>query len=134
MAKEAETLPRHRHEGKSVHFRRTRDDTQSRKAGSMRHNRADREPLQKTSPRYGTASVEISLRHRRFSYELISLATKCLSFPIIDPGFSRTGIEVATSADMLVCNMTNNAAFNTDEPFEKLSVGRNGSLSLSASD
>lgn len=65
------------------------------------------------------------------SYDLVGLATRCLSFPIIDPGFSWMGIEVATSADMLVYNMSNNAIFNTDEPFEKLSVGGNGSISLS---
>lgn len=65
------------------------------------------------------------------AYDLVGLATKCLSFPIIDPGFSWIGIEVATSADMLVYNMVNNAVFNTDKPFERLSVGGNGSISLS---
>ena len=63
-------------------------------------------------------------------YNLSELAIKCLSYSILDPGFSWTMIETCTCTDMLIYKMISKCIFDTKDKLPKISLNTAGSINI----
>lgn len=63
-------------------------------------------------------------------YGIADLAVKCISYAILDPGFSWTMIETCSSAEMLVYKMISGCVFDTKDKLPKISLNGAGSINI----
>lgn len=63
-------------------------------------------------------------------YDLTSTAIKCLSYSLVDPGFSWSMIETCTSTDMIVYKMISKCVFDKKELFPAISLDGAGSITI----